>query len=690
MKSVYDALDPIVNGSLTEKEKGTKYELACVWYLKNDPYWSGRFSRVGTLEESLSWPDCPIHDSQDTGIDLVAQTEVGGYWCAIQCKCYDSKKDLPKGVCDSFFARTAYDKGVDERIVMTSAAGPGKHLADMLDKSSAMLIDTQKMASSNLDWTPFVEGVPAGERVTHDLRPHQLRAVESIVAAFADYDRCKAVMACGTGKTLMSLRLAEGYVGRGAVLFCAPSISLVGQSMREWMAQARVPMTPLVVCSDSKASRLEDSMPDSLACFEYPATTNAETLAASFAACRAANPDGIVAVFSTYQSIDVIHRAQGLGVPEFDLVVCDEAHRTTGAALPGVPAEVASAFMKVHYDENVRAGKRLYMTATPRIYGETAKRRGAEEDYTIASMDDETIYGPTAYQIKFGEAVERKLLTDYKVVVLTVQEDALADRLPSLESDQGVNARTLEPSDIGKIIGCWKGLVDHGEGVPVDATGLGDMLVVDEVDRIRAGAAPLHRAVGFCSTIEASKTICEAFAQIVESYAVNLHEELPLRCDLRHVDGNMPADARARNITWLGEDVEDDECRILTNARCLAEGIDVPNLDAVLLQRQEFHGGRGAGRGARHAPRAGETIRLHHPSHLRAGWHDARGGARRLQGLRQCLEHPAGPAQPRRAHRSQGERPGPAAGGREEWIWRLLRPQGVGRRPGDRQGGRAA
>ena len=583
MKSVYDALDPIVNGSLTEKEKGTKYELACVWYLKNDPYWSGRFSRVGTLEESLSWPDCPIHDSQDTGIDLVAQTEVGGYWCAIQCKCYDSKKDLPKGVCDSFFARTAYDKGVDERIVMTSAAGPGKHLADMLDKSGAMLIDTQKMASSNLDWTPFVEGAPAGERVTHDLRPHQLRAVESIVAAFVDHDRCKAVMACGTGKTLMSLRLAEGYVGRGAVLFCAPSISLVGQSMREWMAQARVPMTPLVVCSDSKASRLEDSMPDSLACFEYPATTNAETLAASFTACRAANPDGIVAVFSTYQSIDVIHRAQGLGVPEFDLVVCDEAHRTTGAALPGVPAEVASAFMKVHYDENVRAGKRLYMTATPRIYGETAKRRGAEEDYTIASMDDESIYGPTAYQIKFGEAVEQGLLTDYKVVVLTVQEDALGERLMSVD-DEGVDALSLDAEDVGKIVGCWKGLADHGQGAPRDATGLGDTFVVDDVDRLDTRARPLRRAVGFCSTIEASKTICEAFNQIVDRYVEDAADEGPvLDCKLHHVDGSMSSDVRARFISWLGEDVPEGQCRILTNARCLAEGIDVPNLDAVIF-----------------------------------------------------------------------------------------------------------
>ena len=583
MKSVYDALDPIVNGSLTEKEKGTKYELACVWYLKNDPYWSGRFSRVGTLEESLSWPDCPIHDSQDTGIDLVAQTEVGGYWCAIQCKCYDSKKDLPKGVCDSFFARTAYDEGVDERIVMTSAAGPGKHLADMLDKSGAMLIDTQKMASSNLDWTSFVEGAPAGERVTHDLRPHQLRAVESIVAAFADHDRCKAVMACGTGKTLMSLRLAEGYVGRGAVLFCAPSISLVGQSMREWMAQARVPMTPLVVCSDSKASRLEDSMPDSLACFEYPATTNPETLAASFVACRAANPDGIVAVFSTYQSIDVIHRAQGLGVPEFDLVVCDEAHRTTGAALPGIPAEVASVFMKVHYDENVRAGKRLYMTATPRIYGETAKRRGAEEDYTIASMDDESIYGPTAYQIKFGEAVEQGLLTDYKVIVLTVQEDALGARLMSVD-DEGVDALSLDAEDVGKIIGCWKGLADHGQGAPRDATGLGDTFVVDDVDRLDMRAKPLRRAVGFCSTIEASKTICEAFNQIVDRYVEDTAGEEPvLDCKLNHVDGSMPSDKRARSISWLGEDVPEGQCRILTNVRCLAEGIDVPNLDAVIF-----------------------------------------------------------------------------------------------------------
>ncbi|WP_165060689.1 type ISP restriction/modification enzyme [Adlercreutzia sp. ZJ154] len=587
-KTVYEALASILDESQTAKEQGTKYEALCAYFLKADPFWSNFYSRVGTLEQAAAWPDSPVYgQNQDIGIDLLAQTAVGGEWHAIQCKCYDPEKPLPKGVCDSFFAALMNNDDFSGWLIMTSAGGPGRNLEAQMSGDLSCFIDTAKMAASGLDWSHFIDGLPPEKRVTYDPRPHQREAIDSILTAFGEQDRCKAIMACGTGKTLMSLRLTEEWLNGnpGVVLFCAPSISLVGQSMREWMAQARIPISPLVVCSDAKASRRggEDSMPMTLADFEYPATTNPESLMRSYEAHRRSNRDGAIVVFSTYQSIDVIHQAQGLGLPEFDLIICDEAHRTTGNALPGVSTTEASAFMKVHYDENVRAKKRLYMTATPRIYGETAKRKGAEEDYTIASMDDEGIYGTTAYQIKFGEAVEKKLLTDYKVVVLTVQEDALADRLPSLESDQGVNARTLEPSDIGKIIGCWKGLIDHGEGAPEDATGLGDMLVVDDMGQIDSDALPLHRAVGFCSTIDASKTICEAFSQIIDDYAGDAPDDLPLKCDLRHVDGNMPADRRARNIAWLGEDVADDECRILTNARCLAEGIDVPNLDAVIF-----------------------------------------------------------------------------------------------------------
>lgn len=584
MQSVYDILDPIVNSSVSEREKGAKYEAACVWYLANDPYWSQLFSRVGTLEQALAWEDCPIHDTQDQGIDLVAQEAATMEWWAIQCKCYDDEKTLPKGVCDSFFARALGDERIEHYMVMTTAKGPGKNLQHQIDNSGAMFVDTAKMEASRLDWSSFVYGVERLDRETFDPRPHQQDAIDGIEAAFADNDRCKAIMACGTGKTLMALRLAEHYLeGKGTVLFCAPSISLVGQSMREWLAQRRVSLSPLVVCSDAKASRQEDSIPMTLASFEYPATTRADRLMEHYRASRRSNPDGLVVVFSTYQSIDVIHQAQGMGLPEFDLVVCDEAHRTTGSAMPGVPKAEASAFMRVHYDENVRAKKRLYMTATPRIYGDTAKRKGAEEDFTIASMDDESIYGPVAYQIKFGEAVEKKLLTDYKVVVLTVEEDALRGRMPSFD-DEGVDASSLDADDIGKIIGCWKGLAEHGENAPKDDFGLGEMLVVDDMNSTaRKDIKPLRRAVGFCSTIDASKTICEAFSRIVDDYSAAGGDDFQLKCELDHVDGGMNSADRNRKLAWLGGDVPEGECRILTNARCLAEGIDVPSLDAVIF-----------------------------------------------------------------------------------------------------------
>lgn len=590
MKTVFDAMMPLFADSVTEKEKGTKFELACVFFLQNDPYWAARFSRVGTLEQALTWADCPVQDSRDIGIDLVAQERGTGNWWAIQCKCYATDAALPKGVCDSFFARVGADESISTHMVITSAKGAAPNLRRQLDaglnSGKVFFIDLAKMAQSDLDWAPFIDGTGAKERETYDPRPHQVEAIAAITSTFSHHDRCKAIMACGTGKTLMSLRLTEQLLpAAGTVLFCAPSISLVSQSMREWMKQTRTSITPLVVCSDAKASKTKDQIPASLADFEYPATTNPETLAKSYARARAVNPDGLTVIFSTYQSIDVIGKAQALGVADFDLIICDEAHRTTGNALPGVSKKDASAFMKVHYQENVRGLKRLYMTATPRIYGEAAKRKGKEDDYTIASMDDTQLYGPTAYQIKFGEAVEKGLLTDYKVVVLTVQEDKLAQTVDAI-GNEGLN-QTLDASDIGKIIGCWKGLAEHGEQAPRDPYGLDEVLLVDDLGKPEIDATPLRRAVGFCSTIEASKTIADSFSRIVKAALASADSisDYQLETEVQHVDGSMSSLERSQKLAWLAEPIAENtnECRMLTNARCLAEGIDVPKLDAVIF-----------------------------------------------------------------------------------------------------------
>lgn len=219
MKTVYDVLDPIVNESISEKEKGTKYEAACVWYLENDPYYSQFFLRVGTLEQALSWDDCPIQDTQDIGIDLVAQEASTGNWWAIQCKCYNLDKLLRKEDCDSFYARALSDHSVNGRLMlMTTAKGLNKNLQKQVDNTGTVVVDTAKMAVSGLDWSAFLER-RAAKRETYDARPHQLDAIRGIKSKFADHDRCKAIMACGTGKTLMALRLTEDYLqGRGTVL----------------------------------------------------------------------------------------------------------------------------------------------------------------------------------------------------------------------------------------------------------------------------------------------------------------------------------------------------------------------------------------------------------------------------------------------------------------------------------------
>lgn len=595
--SIFDVLDYIEHMSKSAKEKGDLWERITAWYLRNDPQSQQVVGRVWRWSDS----DNPLYDGQDTGIDIVCEDRdsKGRYW-AVQCKNFDPTHKLTYEDLSTFFAKVEAKPAYCGYVVASASdalsdnlTSHALHIRQDMGITTEFLTPTE-MASSNVDWSQCLTN-SLSNRVTFDPRPHQMRAIRQINSSLETHDRCKAIMACGTGKTLMSLRLAEDRCPHGLVLFGAPSIALVSQAMREWTNQARESLRTLVVCSDAKASKVKaDAVLDDIIDLSYPASTDPSSLVARYRQIRMDDPKSMVAIFSTYQSMQVIQDAQRTGLPAFDLAICDEAHRTTGVRTPDMTDEEVSTFQIVNDGTRIRAAKRVYMTATPRIYGDKIKQKAKETASTLCSMDDEEIYGPVAYSLPFAEAVEKQLLCDYRVVVLAVKEEDVPENIQHLISD----GSELQVDDAAKIIGTYKGLANHGvaaqerlnldEGNEADITPdfllIDDLLDIDEPDdSLNEGVKPLHRAVGFCSRISDSKRIDTYFKQVVERYIEETGDNQGLACKLDHVDGSMDSKERASKLEWLASNDSPEECRILTNARCLAEGVDVPSLDAVIF-----------------------------------------------------------------------------------------------------------
>ena len=398
-------------------------------------------------------------------------------------------------------------------------------------------------------------------------------------AGLADADRGKLIMACGTGKTFTALKIAELLAGKGRrVLFLVPSLALLSQALTDWTQESATPLHSYAVCSDSDVGKKQSDDDFEMLAHElqYPATTEARSLAAEIA--RRHDASHMDVVFSTYHSIDVISDAQKqYDLAEFDLIICDEAHRTTGATFEG---DDESHFVKVHDNAFICAAKRLYMTATPRIYGENAKASAAKDNVALASMDDPALFGKPLYVLTFSEAVKRGLLSDYKVIVLAVEETAINRRLQKLLSSAD---NDLRMDDAARIVGCWKALSKQG-------------LTHDLAD----DGHPMQRAVAFCHVIEAkqgakthkvgSKNIARMFQAVVEEYQRTAQDEgtdeeiaATLQCQAEHVDGNMNASEKEARLDWLKAAPPENTCRVLSNVRCLSEGVDVPALDAVLF-----------------------------------------------------------------------------------------------------------
>lgn len=565
--SVTGVIDEIIAISANTADQGGRFERLMKHAFQTDRTYRERFSNVWLWNR---WPD---RQSADRGIDLVAEHRDGSGFTAIQCKCFAPGSQLSKHNIDSFFTESGKPPFTDRIIVATTdnwTTNAEESLREQYIPVTRLGID--ELDAMTVDWTTVDINNPEGLREVerHKLRPHQVPAVENVLAGFGEYDRGKLIMACGTGKTFTALKIAERLAGPGkSVLFLAPSIALVSQTLKEWTAQTEVPLRPFAVCSDPTTGALdegENATPFDLA---IPPSTSVQALHGG--GVHELPDDKMTVVFSTYQSIDVVADLQALTDLRFDLVVCDEAHRTAGVTEAD---QAQSHFIRVHDDDRVPAGKRLYMTATPKTYKPAAKADALDKDAVAASMDDEDIYGPEFHRLGFGEAVEMGILADYRVLILTVSEDGVSTGFQQLLSSNG----ELNLPDVAKFIGCLSGL---GKLPNVGAN----------TTSFRTGEPPMQRAVAFWSNIAESKRFADQFDTVAEHYntqraVVGGKDGAELRAlsvPTRHVDGTTNIKSRRADIRWLKETPAVNECRVLTNAKCLTEGVDVPALDAVMF-----------------------------------------------------------------------------------------------------------
>lgn len=572
------------------RDAGTRFETLIRDWFVNEPTYKDRFTSVQTWKEWADEHQDLTTSAKDTGIDLVGTLADGSGYAAIQCKFYKKDVHVPKTGIDSFLASSNKKHFVERYLIATNESWTGNAEEELATAQPPVtLIRRSELAASMVDWRAYLRGDVA-TRSRRTPRPYQREAIRAVVNGFKDADRGKLIMACGTGKTYTSLKIAEEMVGPGRIaMFLVPSLSLLSQTLTDWKQQCIYPINAFAVCSDASTGKVDNEDIASLTTVSelaYPATTSAKSLAEKIAS-EASNPkNGMTVIFSTYHSMEVVSQAQhDFGLPAIDLVICDEAHRTSGGYYKD---EKEKPFTRIHDADFILANKRLYMTATPKVYGEKVKGQLASGDIELFSMDDETVYGKTFHEITFTQAVQQyNCLVDYKVIVLTVNEDVVKDSFTYADVQEG----GINVSNAAKIVGCWRALSKRDLQHEVS---MGD------------DTQPMRRAVGFAQVIEpdtkfgriSSKAFTKYFSRVIEEHKAKEREKLQgeegfdsdafdyenrLKCETQHIDGSMNALEKDEHLDWLRAEPDENVCKILFNVRCLSEGVDVPALDAVLF-----------------------------------------------------------------------------------------------------------
>ncbi len=593
--SAYELIKQKLHAIPNQRHKGSLFEKISKQFLQEH-------DSANEYESIDLWYDWELRGKErDKGIDIVIQTTSKEY-IAVQCKFHQnsiSYNDISPFLTQllSGVGEVRFKKGI---IISTSNLTSEALKAIERIRSIGMGIDIDEITEedfiySQIDWEKFDPTKTEDEIPLCDKkrpRPHQTEAIEKTKEYFSDPKnaRGKLIMACGTGKTYTSLKIMEALDPK-ITLFLAPSIALLSQTFREYAQEKSEPFYASIVCSDDKTgqskknkSKNEDN--DDIKFSELPIkpSTRLEDILSVYEKAQKENKRFII--FSTYQSALRIKEAQEAGLNGIDLIICDEAHRTVGAMYSTNERDDKNAFTLCHSDEHIKATKRLYMTATPKVYSESSKAKAKESDNAIYSMDDAEVFGEEIYTLNFERAIALDLLTDYKVIILAVRSENLSGvtnsvnkKISQLEAKgTKLDKKLIDNEFVCKIVGTHKGLAKQ------DIIALDDENKEDNDLQNKKDAVASQRAINFCKSIDTSKRIKDSFETIMECYDEELKKKSfkNLQINIDHVDGTMNCKERLDKLEELNK-FKPNTCKVLSNARCLSEGVDVPALDSIVF-----------------------------------------------------------------------------------------------------------
>ncbi|MDB9845090.1 Helicase associated domain protein [Burkholderiaceae bacterium] len=511
-------------------EKGKQFERFVKWFLLNDPTWKTQ------VEQVWHWDEYPNRWGKDLGIDLVFQHKNGDLW-AVQAKCYAETTSITKAHVDSFISESDSKTFAGRLLIGTtdSLADNAKKVCDRQNVTRFLLADFESSASEYPDH--YEELLRAAPPKPPEPRKHQLEAIRAVQEGFRDTDRGQLIMACGTGKTFTTLWIKEALEAE-STLILLPSLGLLSQTLHEWTKAASKPFEVLCVCSDdSVGKKNDDESYESVAQLPFPVTSDPQRIQAFL---ELQKPK---VVFSTYQSSPLVAEAQAAttGI-EFDFIVADEAHRCAGV--------MGDGFSSVLNSQRLRGNKRLFATATPRIYSKQTQSAAEGRGIEVVGMDDESVFGRPLYTLSFGEAIRRRLLSDYRVVIVGVDDAMLASWIENREIVRTATGIQTDAKSLAAAVGLLKAIKDYG----------------------------IYRLISFHSRVDSAET----FAKEIHGIQEWLPKEARLTGKLNsdYVSGAMSTDKRRQKLRVLAN-LADGDVSLLSNARCLSEGVDIPSLDGV-------------------------------------------------------------------------------------------------------------